>query len=319
MDMKTIREIQFSTRSNERMLFPYFKNRHALLLLAWFVGGEGCSISEIKRSRYAGLLQKPLLKNLAKRYGDGRLTADRLLGYWPHFTELETYRITLGEWGTTGKWRWHQISRPGGNLVIQLNFTNTHNHEYKRILRINPKQSPFSFSGHPVSEKHNTLAWARIDLDFDTGEALIEEIQNDWIRDVISELKWVEQIKSEDRKDYFKWCDWRIEYISYYFNQVLKPHVGLWSEAMLSAAIWFLRKELGISKIYYHTFEWGNRLKGMTSDWAQPPRSIYTKLPKSFGFELTDEVPKFLLTKTKHRPTRRLLRNEPVRFYTLEV
>lgn len=319
MDMKTIREIQKATRSDERKLFPYFKNRHALLLLAWFVGGEGCSIGEIKRSRYVGLLQKPILKKIAQQYGDGRLTADRLLSFWPDFANQEVYRITLGDWGTKGKWRWHQTSRPGGNLVIQLNFTNTHNHEYKRILRLKPKQSPFSYSGHPISDKHNTLAWARIDLDLETGEALIEEIQNDWIRDVISEMKWVEQIKPEDRKDHFKWCDWRIEYISQYFNQVLKPHISLWQEAMLSSAIWFLRNELGISTIYYHTFEWGNRLKGISSGWGQPPRSIYTTLPKSFGFDETAEVPEFLLKKTKHRPTRRLLRNEPVKFFKLTV
>lgn len=30
----------------------------------------------------------------------------------------------------------------------------------------------------------DTLAWSRIDFDFDTGEALIEEIQSDWVRRV---------------------------------------------------------------------------------------------------------------------------------------
>ena len=32
----------------------------------------------------------------------------------------------------------------------------------------------------------NTLAWARIDLSDDLSEALIEEVQNDWYREVRS-------------------------------------------------------------------------------------------------------------------------------------
>ena len=38
---------------------------------------------------------------------------------------------------------------------------------------------PFEWTSHPVHEgRHRTLAWARIDLDWESGEALIEEIQN---------------------------------------------------------------------------------------------------------------------------------------------
>lgn len=45
--------------------------------------------------------------------------------------------------------------------------------------------SHFNYCGHPVSRQRNTLAWARLDLDLNSATALIEEIQSDWIRDVV--------------------------------------------------------------------------------------------------------------------------------------
>ena len=172
---------------------------------------------------------------------------------------------------------------------------------------------------HPVAENRNTLAWSRIDLDLETGEGLIEEIQTDWIRAVQSRAKWWSVAKEPYRERMRKYHDWQIDNIITYYDQVLKPHVDTWSEAMLSAAVWYLRNEVGISTIYYHTFEWGNRLKNIEGGWRLPPKSLYTKLPRSFGFQETDEVPEFLLKNTTHRPTRKKLRDEPVRFYKLNV
>ncbi len=40
----------------------------------------------------------------------------------------------------------------------------------------------FKYTGHPIHKTRNSIAWARIDLDYLTGEVLIEEIQNDWLR-----------------------------------------------------------------------------------------------------------------------------------------
>jgi len=50
--------------------------------------------------------------------------------------------------------------------------------------------------------------------------------------------------------------------------------------------------ELGISKVYYHTYESGNYFKGLP-EYSRPPRSLYTKLPKRFGFKETQEKPEF--------------------------
>ena len=56
---------------------------------------------------------------------------------------------------------------------------------------------------------------------------------------------------------------------------------------------YFLKEEIGINTIFYHTFEGGNFLKGI--DYAKkPPRSLNTSLPKKFCFELTNQYPAFL-------------------------
>jgi hypothetical protein len=40
----------------------------------------------------------------------------------------------------------------------------------------------FEWSAHPIRRSPSTLAWSRVDIDFENGEALIEEIQTDWVR-----------------------------------------------------------------------------------------------------------------------------------------
>ncbi|MEM9775836.1 MAG: hypothetical protein AAF902_14765 [Chloroflexota bacterium] len=318
MDTQTIREIHELTLLDGGTPFRYFKDRHALLLLAWAVGREGMTIAEIKRSSYAGLLNKSTVKAIISRCGNGRLTAGGLNGYWPEYSDQQFYKLTLGEWATgkNRQWAQSQITRPGGNLVLQLNFTGQHDQEYNRLLK---KERPFGTRSHPISKDRNTLAWSRIDLDLETGEALIEEIQNDWIRSVQSRARWWSTAKEPHRERMRKYHDWQIDNIVTYYDQVLKPHIAHWSEAMLSAALWYLRHEVGVRTIYYHTFEWGNRFKHINSQWGAPPKSLYTKLPRTFGFKETADVPQFLLNKPTHRKIRRLLRNEPVRFYKLQI
>lgn len=315
MDIQTIREIHALTLLDGGTPFRYFKDRYALLLLAWAVGEKGLTIAEIKRTPYAKLFNKPLLKDISAKYGDGWMTAERLSEQWPSYDQYDTYYLTLANWGEERKaWRHNQISRPGGNLVLQLNFTAEHDNVFYALTN---ERIVYQDHYHPVSRTRNTLAWARIDLDLATGEALIEEIQSDWVRDAAAEAKWAKNAQAgEPSAHRKKWARYHKAAIHYYDN-VLKSAVKTWSEAMLSAALWYLRNEVGICTIYYHTFEWGNRLKKI--EWGKPPRSLYTKLPRSFGFQETADVPEFLLKKTTHRPTRRMLRNEPVRFYKLII
>ncbi len=61
----------------------------------------------------------------------------------------------------------------------------------------------------------------------------------------------------------------------------------------MSAAIGFLVEEIGISQIWYHDSDTGVRMKRI--EWSKPPRSLYTKLPRSFCFEKTSQVPEFLM------------------------
>ena len=315
MNIQQIREIQALTLLDGGTPFSYFKDRYALLLLAWAVGNEGMTIAEIKKTAYAKLLNKPRLKAISAKYGDGWVTAERLLEQWPSYDEYDTYYLTLSDWGTKRKdWQGDQVSRPGGNLVLQLNFTAEHDNVFYALT---DERIVYQFHGHPVSKTRNTLAWARIDLDLATGEGLIEEIQSDWIRDAANEAKWAKRTQAgEPSSHQKKWARYHKAAIHYY-DHVLKSAVKTWSEAMLSAALWYLRDEVGLNTIYYHNFEWGNRLKHVK--WGLPPKSLYTKLPRSFGFQETGEVPEFLLKKTTHRPTRKLLRDEPVRFYKLNV
>jgi len=285
----------------ERTLFHYFKDRYALMLLA-YVSGEGKSISEIKRSPYGGLLNKPLINALLKRQGNGELSAYDLSSAWPKNTY--PFLLTVGVWGGRERW-WYQTTRGGHNLVLQLNFSNKHDHIYRRLVRP-AEEKRFNSGAHPVMEKgareyfRETLAWARIDLDLNKGEALIEEIQSDWIRGAASVqkmiLRWIKHGATDKRP---RGIEGAYEDVLHYVSNVLEPYAKFWDEAMLAATISFIREELGIRDIYYHSFETGWKLKAIGG--SKPPRSLYTRLPRKFCFSETDETPVFLASDRVYR------------------
>ena len=161
--------------------------------------------------------------------------------------------------------------------MLQLNFSMAHKRELARLV---PNWSEYNrWSYHPTAvDQELTLAWARIDLDLETGEALIEEIQSDWVRDADA---YAYRNKDNAEEDWDK-----------YIEQVLKPETRKWPEAMLTAAVWFLAVEMGIRTIFYHTHESGSKLKRIGG--SAPPRSLYTSLPKKFCFELTHNGPLFI-------------------------
>lgn len=76
---------------------------------------------------------------------------------------------------------------------------------------------------------------------------------------------------------------------------------------MLAAAIKVLREDLNIKRIFYHSFESGNILKGFEGDWL-PPRSLYTQLPKRFCFQPTNEAPAMLAHELERMRGQRLVR-----------
>jgi hypothetical protein len=280
--------------------FYYFKDRYAQMLLSYYAG-SGLPVYQIKKTNYGKLLKKQLIKSLIEKSGSDLVTSALVNSVWPR--SYECYLLTLGTWGQNTRWirSFYQTTRSGYNLVLQLNFSAKHNRSYYQTVQPNERH-PFEYDSHPIAgDGYHTLAWSRLDINLGQGEALIEEIQNDWIRDAL----WMKrQIEHDlERKSAKPWKEtyWgqelgcQPEDIIMYVEHVLNDHIQLWDEAILAATIWFLHEELGIRTIYYHTFETGNKLKKMNLAYARPPRSLYTSLPRKFCFEKTHTFPEWFL------------------------
>lgn len=277
----------FARLPKSAMPFDYFKDRYALMLLRDALPGE-VPIRALRASRYARLLERPPVEALIRANGNGRLgpadleraRSDRIL----------SYELTLGLWGPRRRRHWdrskHQMLRPGRNLVLQLNFSATDVRDYRSLVQ--PKRIYLMQRyGHPVARRgHHTLAWARIDLDLNGREALIEEIQTDWVLEAHRVLTW-RGYKRADMAGHRH----RIEA---YVEHVLRPHAVMWDEAVLAAVIQMLRRRLKIRRIFYYDFETGNRCKGIGLRGSKPPRSLYTNLPRRLGFERSETLPAFL-------------------------
>jgi hypothetical protein len=298
-----------------RTKFYYFKDRYALMLLSMLTRKE-TSIQSLQNSPYRRLLDKPVVREILGKNGNPRLAASQFDAFWPE--KCHCYLLTLGKWDGSRKWR--QTSRRGWNLVLQLNFSSRHNRAYKAQLTPDDN-APFQYYGHPVAGKgYNTLAWARLDIDMNRDEALIEEIQTDWLRLARQSEKDFCQYTGEDKKLYIPWyvrglnCD--LQQLQNYMEKTLRPHMKIWQEAMLAAAIWFLQEEIGISTIYYHTFDYGCQLKNISG--VKPPRSLYTRLPTQFCFTKTGQAPQFLQKKKRKSKKQTTVVTEQ-QFYSLAL
>lgn len=275
MDIAQLEEI-LACLKGERTLFRYQRDAYALELLRDYIG-QGMSIAALRQSPYAKLLQKTLVKQALAMAGKGSLKPTHLDWVAAQQPALN-FVLTLDQWGTerNSQRQYKQLSRTGYHLVLQLNFANDHQQQYSYWVK---EACPAEFSSwaHPVVKtgRYETLAWVRIDLDFAANQALIEEIQSDWVR----------QVKTEWRQSYYP-------QLHEYREQVLKPYAQIWDEAALAAAIRLIRQDLGINEIFYNSFETGNLMKGIRNN--QPPRSLYSDLPQKFAFNLTNEVPRFL-------------------------
>ncbi len=274
----------------ERTLFYYFKGQYAFQLLA-YATKEQQSVSAIKRSPFQHLLNQPDVKALLAYQGNGKLTPELFKHAWNE--NSQPFVLTVDRWGNSNRWQC-QTTRKGCNLVLQLNFSEKHNRAYQRLVKPDDDYV-FNYSGHPVMDREkralyrDTLAWARIDFDLESGEALIEEIQSDWVRRV---KRCLLGIKRGSTPWYMDWCKCKPEEFITYAEKILAPFYTLWSEAMLAAAIRFIYTELGIGSIYYHTYETGQKIKQVIG--GAPPRSLYSDLPRKFCFQITDEDPEFI-------------------------
>ena len=308
MDSSLAREI-IACLPQERTLFHYFKDRYAFYLL-----GRHCQqveqavVGELKKGAARGLLQKPAVQNFLASNGGKNLCGRQVQGYWPaeQGVAVETYRLSLGTWGDSGKhsYRSQQTTRKGVNLVLHLNFNSRHDSEFENWTGVSQPQA-FNYWGHPVSERcKNTLAWARMDVDFDSNTVLIEEIQTDWIRRVDRATAFINRKKSSNELIEIYGMQVRGNGVLSYQQHVLEVHRKVWAEAMMTASLWFIHEELGLKHVFYHTAETGAALKNIA--FAKPPVSMYRELPRKFGFESTEDGPNFVYSDTRAR--RRLKR-----------
>ena len=267
-----------------RTLFTYGKDWYAISLLRMKLHHTG--FSELKHSSMANLLAKPRVRSWLGMLGKKSVAPADLAMLYPE--DAETSRLTTGLFSG-----WCQTSRRTNlawNIVLQLNL----NEDDARLM---DKQfpvrddDPFERYCHPVHRgRHRTLAWARIDLDWITGEALIEEIQNDRLREV---RRAVERIRRNNLAEVPIYGEnVSATFILNYWEKRLRISRQCWDEAMLSAAIGFIANELGIRRIYYHSPL--SRAKLKRDGAADAPSSLYTDLPRKFCFERTTDLPAFL-------------------------
>ncbi len=316
MDLRDVKEVMACLPKGETP-FYYSKDGYAPFLLK-HKAGPGARIADLKRSALGRLLDKAPLKEALSNSGDGMLRADALAEYRAH--QALAFVLSLSRWGGVDR-QWHQTSRQGYNLVLQLNFAREHDKRYREMVQ--PRRDAlFNYKGHPVLRKgqreffFETLAWARVDVDFKSGTALIEEIQSDWVRESRVAL-W------ERMHHTHKWSGryWATRMggsrfaLAHYVREVLQPYARLWDEAVLMATIQFLREELGLRTVYYHNFETGAAAKSI--ERRLPPRSLYTELPRRFCFERTAYGPPFLMQDPMFR--RRVRRASERSWYRLQL
>ncbi|MBI1305740.1 MAG: hypothetical protein GC181_03890 [Bacteroidetes bacterium] len=294
---------------DEEFSYPYFKDKYAVELLHLNFGNQ-ISVKEVKQSNFSRLIEKPVFRSVLKNAGNGCIDLDPLLNRWDEETYL--HHLTTTVWGEHEKWGksgYFQVSRPEPNLVLQVNLSR----EFDRLFVENvDDRSDFNTSIHPSHEKLNSVGWVRMDLSFETNEVLIEEVQSDWIRQVrtrfhkigILEAQGMLKSKPEIQKELR------------YLNRV-RAYLTFWDELLLSAAIHFIRKQLGFKTIWYHTNSSGAHYKLLR--YSMPPVSVYSKLPEKFGFQKVKALPElFIRCKYLGKLNRKAVRQE-LEMFKLEI
>lgn len=306
------------------MAFPYYADRESAWLAANLMRGDS-TVAALKQGPLAKLLTRPSLRPLVAQ-GGGAVAhrdvialahADRSMGWHglhpaTHIALDNLYtdtwldfRLSLTDWGTGPDWRWKQLSRKGGNLVLQLGFPSDHAALMGQHLPRDSRKN-FECEWHPIRQDGcPTLAWARVDVDLSTGTALIEEIQSDWLRLVRWSIAILARTAPRARV---------LKQKTAYEARLRARYDKLWPKAMLLATVMLLRQELGCREIYMHTPRTGTVLKSIYG--TQPPRSLYTTLPRSFCFDLTRDVPAFL---SRNRALRKLARKGEPLFWRLSI
>lgn len=310
----------------EEMTFDYYDDRESPWLLAQVIGSDE-PVTKLKAGPVGKLLVRPLVAPVVAACG-GRLAqrdliavahagrALRMDGVGPagqaglqaaYARDWHDFRLSFAAWGVGARDRsWVQMSRSGGNLVVQLGFPSDHADLMGRYLR-RAARKEFEFAGHPIrTEGRPTLAWARLDIDLASGGALIEEIQSDWLRNVRDELDNRRVATPRDR---------HLRAAETYEAELRRRYGTIWPRAMLLAVLALLRDEFACRSVWMHQPGPGAMLKGIR--WSLPPVSLYSALPKRFCFQPTREWPPFL-ARPRKRDQMRLRRKEGPLFWRLD-
>lgn len=289
----------------ERMRYPYYADRENAWLLARRMPAKA-TVRSLRQGTLARYLESPVLQPLVAKggglierrdvalLGDANATGAELRSaalsnalerVWS--MPWHDFELTLDVWGQNNEW-WTQTSIKGGNLVLQMGFPSDHARLMGKYLGVQTRKD-FEFDLHPIQTRGRpTLAWARLEIDLDAGVALIEEVQSDWLRMVKEEVEWLTQ--QNPRARHLR--------TARQYDEALRAEYGKrWPRAMLLAALILLRDELGIREVYVHRPETGKRLKRI--DGLAPPVSLYSTLPKRFGFEQVSHAPEFLQKKRR--------------------
>ncbi len=306
------------------MQFPYYPDRESAWLLAQHLS-EDTPVASLRTQPVGKLLDRPLLKPLVAACG-GRLRprdvlplahADRAIR-WPDMAPAAQraldpvfahawldFTLSFDTWGTGRHWQDAQISRKGGNLVIQLGFPSEHARVFGAQFD-RGKRRKLEYSGHPVRlDGTPTLAWARVDLDLDTGTALIEEVQTDWLRAVSWEKIRMAREGAQDRD---------LKVMIAYEQALIGRYARIWPKVMLLATLYLLREEFAVRQVWMHQPEAGRVLKSISG--RAPPRSLCSSLPRAFCMTATHDAPPFLRPKRRRVLSKLAAKGQPL-FWTM--
>ena len=305
------------------MPFAYYDDRESPWLLSQFVG-DRAPVARVRKSAVGKLLARPLVQPLVAGCGgvlepgdvQALARADVAAGFSGlskpatallervYATPWQDFVLSFAQWGQRGRWG-DQTTRNDANLVIQVGFPSDHAElmgKYFGPLR----RKDLEFSLHPVrTVGRPTLAWARVDLDLLSGEALVEEVQSDWLRFAKDEVDDLRTGRPHSRA---------LALAERYEAALVRQYGKAWSRVTLLAVLMLLRDEFACRTVWMHQPEAGAVLKGITG--TPPPRSLYTDLPKRFCFAPTRDRPGFLQRLAKSR-TKRLPKSGPL-FWRLE-
>lgn len=130
MDTQLLNEV-IACLPNGKTHYRYFKGAFASRLLSILLP-QTCDIRDVKQSRFSSLLAHPTIKAVLANSGDGTLKRRDIAGVWQE--PSRPFLLTVSRWGNKTNRGWHQTSRFGENLVLQLNLPVEHQRLYQRSL-----------------------------------------------------------------------------------------------------------------------------------------------------------------------------------------